>query len=264
MFPSYFDIHSHINLETFQGREKTVTEEALKEKIWMINVGTDINTSQKAIDLAENYQEGVYATIGMHPSNTSGLDFKEDKFLKLSLNSKVVAVGECGLDYFHDSDSEVLKKQRELLVKQIELANKIKKPLMLHVRNGKGGNAYADTISLLREYSKVTGNLHFFSGTTEDAKKLLSLGFTLSFTGVVTFVSDYNDLVCYPPLDMLMSETDSPYVAPQSVRGKENKPLYIKEIAQKISEIRPEKDSEVLSALSENPIRFFNIQKQSV
>lgn len=260
MLPSYFDIHSHINIDVFQGREKSVIEEALKEKIWMINVGIDIKTSKKAIDLSESYKEGVYATIGIHPLNISDTDFEEDRFLDLGFNSNVVAVGECGLDYLHDSDLDVLKKQRELLVKQIELANKIKKPLMLHVRNGKGGNAYADTISLLKEYSNVSGNLHFFSGTTEDAKQLLSLGFTLSFTGVVTFVSDYNDLVRYPPLDMIMSETDSPYVAPKSVRGKENKPLYIKEIAQKIAEIRPEKESQVISALSKNPMRFFNIK----
>lgn len=260
MSPSYFDIHSHINTDVFQGREASVIEESLNEKIWMINAGTDAETSQKAIDLSESYDEGVYATVGVYPSDSPDSKFEEDVFLNLSRNSKVVAIGECGLDYFHATDFEVLKKQKELLVKQIELANKIKKPLMLHVRNGKGGNAYADTVSLLKKHSKVTGNLHFFSGTIKDARELLTLGFTLSFTGVVTFVSDYHDLVRYPPLEMVMSETDSPYVAPKSVRGKENKPLYIKEIAQKIAEIRPEKESRVITALSENPLRFFKIE----
>lgn len=258
MNPSYFDVHTHLNLDTFKGRESDMVNESLKEGVWMINVGADLETSFKAVELANNYESGVYATTGIHPGGKYSSDFNEFDFMSLVLSECVVAVGECGLDYFHINDDEGIRKQKELFLHQIDMANRAEKPLMLHLRNGPGGNAYSDAVSILKDF-RFGGNAHFFSGSIFDAKELLSLGFTLSFTGVVTFTDGYDDLVRFPPLDMIMSETDAPYVAPLSVRGKENRPVYVKETAQRIAEIRPEENERVLSALVGNARRVFNV-----
>ena len=258
MEPSYFDVHTHLNLDAFKGREDEEIKESLEAGVWMINAGADLETSLKAVELADSYESGVYATAGIHPGGKYGSEFNESDLMDLILSEKVVAVGECGLDYFHITDEEGVRKQREPFLRQIDMANRAKKPLMLHLRNGPGGNAYRDAISMLKE-ARFGGNAHFFSGSRDDAKELLSLGFTLSFTGVVTFTDSYDDLVRFPPLDMVMSETDAPYVAPLSVRGKENRPVYVKEIAQRIAEIRPEEDEMVLSALVENARRVFGV-----
>ncbi len=259
MKPSYFDVHSHVNLETFAEREKEVIKEALDSGVWMINVGVDLETSQKAIKLAEGHSEGVYATAGLHPIRASEVPFEEDRFFELASLPKVVAIGECGLDYFHVTDPLGMEKQRQTFVAQIEMANRINKPLMLHIRSGPAGNAYADSISLLKRYARVSGNSHFFSGSLDEAKTFLSMGFTLSFTGVVTFTSDYDELVRLPPIDMIMAETDAPYVAPLLMRGKENRPAYVKEVAEEIARIRVEPDQEVTSALFNNACRMFGV-----
>ncbi len=259
MRPSYFDIHTHINLEAFSGRESEIIEESLQHGVWMINVGVDFGSSQKAIDLAEKHEEGVYATVGLHPIYATESDFDTEAFLGQALSSKVVAIGECGLDYFHVTDPQGVRRQREVFVSQIELANRLKKPLMLHIRSGPAGNAYADCLSLLKKHARVPGNSHFFSGTLDEAKAFLSLGFSLSFTGVVTFTSDYDELVQLPSLDMIMVETDAPYVAPLSVRGKENRPVYVKEVAQRVADIRVESKDEVISSLFNNSCRMFSV-----
>ncbi|MGM0629514.1 MAG: TatD family hydrolase [Patescibacteria group bacterium] len=259
MLPKYFDIHAHPGFKGSSEEKKEIIEEALNESVWVINVGTNFFDSQDGLELAENYEQGVYATAGLFPEsdNTSILD--RDRFRSLASSDKVVAIGECGLDYFHTTDPEEIRKQKELFILQIEVANELKKPLMLHIRNGSGGNAYADAIPILKERSLFGGNAHFFAGTIDDEKALLDMGFSVSFTGVITFTDDYNEAVRFAPLDMIMSETDAPFVAPMSVRGKENKPVYVKETAKKIAEIRGQSEDEVLPALVSNACRIFNI-----
>ncbi len=273
--PQYFDIHTHMNFSVFKDRYHDLIEDSLKQSVWMNNVGTTYETSARAVKIAEEFDEGVYATIGLHPIHTSQGDrFDEDSgktlktkdrefsvedFRSLASSEKVVAIGECGLDYFHVTDEDEKKKEREQFALQIDLANELGKPLMLHIRNGDGGNAYQDAIEILEESTTVPGNAHFFSGTVDDARKLLSLGFSLSFTGVVTLTKDYDELIKFPPLDMIMAETDAPYVAPKSIRGKENLPIYVKEVADKIAQVREEDSEEVRQALVDNAKRFFNI-----
>ncbi len=259
MKPSYFDVHTHVNLKNFIGKEDEVIKEALNAGVWMVNVGTDIETSRKAVALSEGYGKGVYATVGFHPIYIGKEKFEYETFFDTASSPEVVAVGECGLDYFHIRDPHLIKEQKEVFVSQIEIANRLKKPLMLHIRSGPAGNAYADSLELIKLYARVPGNSHFFSGTIDEAKEFLSLGFSLSFTGVVTFASDYDELVRLPPLEMVMAETDAPYVSPLSVRGKENRPVYVREVADRIADIRFEPNEDVIGALFENGCRLFNV-----
>ena len=278
--PKYIDIHSHINFTAFDADRDEVIRRALDNDTWVINVGTQADTSRTAVELAHKYPEGVYAVIGLHPIHTSasyhdkqelgdegkeftsrGEIFDKNIYRELLKDSKVVALGECGLDYYH-LDVDSVTKQKEAFVAQIELANEIGKPLMLHLRNNpknKELNVYDDTLELLKKYAKVKGDVHFFAGNWQEAKGFLDFGFTLSFTGVVTFTHDYDEVIRNTPLDMIMSETDSPYVAPVPYRGKRNEPVYVKEIVKKIAEIKNLPEEEVAKAIISNAKRLFTL-----
>jgi TatD DNase family protein len=278
--PKYIDIHSHVNFKAFDEDRNEVITRALENDTWVINVGTQLDTSKAAVELAGEYKEGVYAVVGLHPTHTGasfhdekelgedgkeftarGEIFSKDKYLELAKDSKVVAIGECGLDYFR-MDVESMQKQKNAFVEQIELANIVNKPLMLHIRNNpkdKTYNAYSDALELLKKHSKVKGDVHFFAGSIEDAKSFIDFGFTLSFTGVVTFTNDYDEIIKNTPLDMIMTETDAPYVTPVPHRGKRNEPVYVKEVVKKIAQIKGLLEEEVAKAIIKNAKRVFNI-----
>ncbi len=280
MTPKYIDIHSHVNFKAFDADRDAVIKRALDNETWVINVGTQADTSKQAVELAHQYKEGVYAIIGLHPIHTDasfhdkqelgeeggeftshGEVFDKNVYREFLKDDKVVAVGECGLDYYH-LDEESIEKQQEAFFAQIEIANEFDKPLMLHIRNNpKDGvrNAYHDSLKLLKKYSNVKGNVHFFAGSTEDAKAFLDFGFTLSFTGVITFTHDYDEVIRNTPLDMIMSETDAPYVAPVPHRGKRNEPIYVTEVVKKIAEIKNLPEAEVAEAIVANAKRVFKI-----
>ena len=278
--PKYIDIHSHVNFTAFDADRDEVIRRTLDNDTWFMNVGTQIDTSRRAVELANKYKEGVYAIVGLHPIHTGasyhdekelgeggkeftsrGETFNKEVYRELLNNPKVVAIGECGLDYYR-CDEESITKQKQAFILQIELANEFNKPLMLHIRNNpkdKKLNAYHDVFDLLKKYSKVKGDVHFFAGTWEDAKKFLGIGFTLSFTGVVTFTHDYDEVIRNTPLNMIMSETDSPYVSPIPYRGKRNEPVYVREIVKKIAEIKKLPEEEVAKAIVANAKRLFGI-----
>jgi TatD DNase family protein len=278
--PKYIDIHSHLNFKAFDKDRDEVIDRALHNDIWMINVGTQFSTSKKAVELAHEYEKGVFAIIGLHPIHTDALFhdeeeigengegftsreeiFNKDIYRELLKDPKVVGVGECGLDYYH-SGEELVEKQKRAFIEQIELANEIGKPLMLHIRNNpknKNLNAYADVLQILKRYSKVKGNVHFFAGSPDDARAFADFGFSLSFTGVITFTHDYDEAIYKTPLDMIMSDTDSPYVAPIPYRGKRNEPSYVKEIVKKIAEIKKLPEEGVAEAIVANAKRVFGI-----
>jgi len=280
MTPKYIDIHSHVNFKAFDEDRDAVIERAFENDTWIINVGTQVDTSKNAIALAHKYKVGVYAIIGLHPIHTGasyhdkqelgeeggeftsrGEVFDKNIYRELLKDEKVVAIGECGLDYYH-TEKESIEKQKEAFIAQIELANEFNKPLMLHIRNNpkdKSIDAYFDSLELLKKYSKVKGDVHFFAGSMEVAKAFLDFGFTLSFTGVVTFTHDYDEVIKNTPLDMIMSETDSPYVSPVPYRGKRNEPTYVKEIVKKIAEIKNLPEKEVAEAIFANAKRVFRI-----
>ncbi|MDP2788609.1 MAG: TatD family hydrolase [bacterium] len=281
--PKYIDIHSHVNFKAFDEDRDEVIKRALENDTWVINIGTQVDTSKKAIEMAHQYEEGVYAIIGLHPIHTGasyhdekelgeggkeftsrGEVFDKDIYRALLKDDKVVAVGECGLDYFR-MDADSIKKQKKAFIEQIELASEFNKPLMLHIRNGSTSspqatrNAYTDALELLKKHARTKGDVHFFAGTLEDAKAFTNFGFTLSFTGVITFTHDYDEVIKNTPLDMIMAETDSPYVSPVPYRGKRNEPIYVKEVVKRIAEVKGLPESEVAEALVTNAKRVFNI-----
>ncbi len=274
--PKYIDIHTHVNFVAFDEDREDVIGRTLNADTWMINVGTQTDTSKRAVDLANKYTEGVYAIVGLHPIHTSAIhrdsqevggsgfnsraeDFEENYYLDLAKNPKVVGIGETGLDYFHLDESNI-ENQKKIFEKEIELANKINKPLMLHIRSGEK-DAYEDALEILEDNSKVRCNAHFFAGTKKQAQRFLDLGGTVSFTGVITFAKDYRELVEYVPLDKMMAETDAPYVAPALYRGKRNEPLYVKEVVKEIASIKKLPEDEVREQLVENAFDFFRLTK---
>jgi len=276
--PKYIDIHAHVNFKVFKEDHDVVIRRALDSGTWFFNVGTQIDTSREAIKLAHRYDEGVFAVIGLHPIHTDksfhdeqelgeggkeftsrGEVFDKNIYRELLKDPKVVAIGECGLDYFH-LEGESIKKQKKAFIEQIELANESGKPLMLHIRDARPdehpfGRAYKDSLKILKKHAKVKGVVHFFVGNMAQAKEFL----LLSFTGVLTFTHDYDEVVKNTPLDMILTDTDSPYVAPVPYRGKRNEPSYVKEIVKRIAEIKNLPEEEVAKAIIANAKRLFDI-----
>lgn len=269
--PDYIDIHTHLNFAAFDADREEVIKRTQEGKTWAINVGTQADTSKSAIELAEKH-EGFFAAIGLHPIHTSksyhdknelgeggheftsrGEVFDASKYRALAEHPKTVAIGECGLDYFR-LEKETKELQRNSFIGQIELANEVEKPLMLHIRN-----AYADAFEIVKAHAKVQGNLHFFAGTMEEAKLFLDLGCTFSFTGVITFADSYDEIIRYLPLESIMTETDAPYVAPKPYRGKRNEPLYVKYVVDRIAEIKHLPVEEVKKQILFNAKRVFGI-----
>ena len=267
--PEYIDIHSHISFPDFDADREAVIGRMKEKNIWAIDVGTDFKNSKKAAKYAAA-NDGIFSSAGLHPTDDGNEDFDKEAYRKLFANHKVVAVGECGLDYFCLDESNQAsqkskvesKKQRQkkIFEKQIEIALELDKPLMIHCRD-----AYADLLEILRSYSaargsKLRGNMHFFAGSWETAKKFLDLGFTLSFTGVITFARDYDEVIKNAPLDMIMAETDSPFVAPLPYRGKRNEPIYVAEVVKKIAQIRGEDFNRVRELILKNSLRVFDFK----
>jgi len=160
------------------------------------------------------------------------------------------------LDYYR-CDSESIGKQKVAFKEQIELANDSN-----HIRNNpkdQTRNAYSDALDILKKHSKVKGNVHFFAADWETAKYFLDFGFTLSFTGVITFTEDYDEIIKNTPLDMILSETDSPFVAPIPFRGARNEPSYVIEVVKKIAKVKKLSEEEIAKAIISNARRVFNI-----
>lgn len=278
--PKFIDVHSHLQFNAFSEDVDQVVGRALEKDTWMINVGTNLKTSNDAVLLAEKYPEGVYAIIGLHPIHTNasfhdkdeigeegepfnskGEEFDIEKFEELIKHPKVVGVGECGLDFFRieGDKEEYIKRQKNAFEIQIDLAVKYNKPLMIHCRD-----AYPDVLEILfkkkYEYGeKLRGNFHFFSGTLEEAERILALGFNFSFTGVITFAKQYEELVKMAPIERIFSETDCPYVSPVPYRGQRNEPAYVSEVVKKIAEIKGLEEDFVVSKLAQNAIDFFKL-----
>jgi len=275
----YIDIHGHVIFPVYDPDRAEVIKRCDENDIGLINVGTDFETSYSAVELAKKYSN-MWAIIGLHPVHAgeshndpteTGLNenkqigpksfqvFDSDKFLPLAKDSKVVAIGECGLDYFH-SRPEDIDKQKKELEKQIDFANRVNKPLMLHVRNAKTGpSAYMEVVGMLRARANVKANFHFFAGDIEDLKNILDIGGTVSFTGVITFARNYDELIKYAPKDRIMTETDCPFVAPAPYRGKRNEPSYVIEVVKTIAKIRGEDEDVVAKQLVQNAKDFFSI-----
>jgi len=256
--PKYFDIHSHLNFKDYDVDRDEVMKRLASTETATIVVGTDFESSKWAVEIAEKY-ENVYACIGVHPVDDPKITFEKSKFEELIKHPKVVAVGECGIDLFRIDKEQDFDQQKKEFLKHIEFAIEYNKPIMIHSRN-----AYDEVLEILEPLVKIhgdklRGNSHFFTGTLEQAKRYWAIGFTTSFTGVITFARDYDEVIKNAPLNMIMSETDAPWVSPAPYRGKRNEPSYVQEAVKKIAEIRGEDLETVEMALVENACRAFGI-----
>lgn len=292
------DSHAHVQFPAYDADREAVIARALEAGVGMVNIGTQYTTSADAIRLAERHASGVWATAGFHPNHVARDTYHDswelaeqhqevfdaEKFRALAVHPRVVAVGECGLDYavfvrersereqkrasaeaigeggLPSKDPQELKKrQQAVFIQQIELALEVQKPLVIHCRN-----AFKDLITILNSYfsihnSRPNGVVHFFSGSWDDAARLIDLGFYLGFGGVVTFARDYDEVVKKAPLDRLLVETDAPYVSPVPYRGRRNEPAYITETVRKIAELRGISYDEVAAATTANARQFFGL-----
>jgi len=249
--PKYFDIHSHLNFGDYEKDWGEVIARMRETGTHTIVVGTDFESSKKAVELAKKYPE-IYACIGVHPADNLSASFAVDKFDKLVSHPKVAAIGECGMDFFHAKKAEDYERQKKLFIEQIEFAITHNKPIMIHARD-----AYDEILEVLTNFKgRVRGNVHFFAGSWEVAQRFFAIDFTISFTGVITFVRNYDEVIRKAPLDKIMAETDAPFVAPVPYRGKRNEPSYVRHVAEKMAEIRNEDPEAVKAALVGNALRM--------
>lgn len=256
---NHFDIHSHLNLSPLKENETEVVARMREKGVGTITVGVDLDTSREAIALAEKY-DFVWATVGLHPTDTVAEQFNFETYKKIAEHPRVVAIGECGLDYFRDQKEETKSRQKELFKQQIKLAALVKKPLMIHSRPSKDSmDAYEDALEILESYTPQAVNFHFFVGDLTIAKRIFKNGWTVSFDGPITFARDYDEVIRTAPIDSIMAETDAPFAAPVPHRGKICEQWMVIEIYKKIAEIRGEDPEIVRQAILNNIERVFKI-----
>lgn len=281
----FIDTHTHVQFQAFKKDADEVIERALKHNVWLINAGTKFETSRAAVELAENYSDGVYAAVALHPVHlyehyvdiseedpgfhTSGEEFDYNSFRALVARSpKVVSIGEFGLDYFHlpkNLDHEAIKrKQKEVMVQHINLAREADKPLMIHCRPSEGTmDAYEDIIKILDEHFQSPGKfeIHCFTGTAEIAQEFVKRGGCIALNGILTFdkTGRSDQVVKSLPLESIILETDAPYLTPLPHRGRRNEPLYVRHVAEKLAEMKGVELSLVESVTTTNARKLFGI-----
>ena len=262
---TFIDSHAHLNDEAFNDdREQVITacfDAGVKQ---MVEIACETNEWQPALDLCQKYKGQIYAAASIHPINAEQLIDESFEELKKYLSfDDFKAVGEIGLDYFYE-DSSPLTLQQEVFDRQLELAQNIKKPIILHCRQGKDKqdfSAYEDMFFLLKKYSLSGGVLHCFSGRKQDAYRALDNGFLLGINGIIGYKKnqDLRDIIKQVGLKYLMLETDCPYLPPQSKRGQRNSPVNIPEIAQYLADILGKSINEVADQTTQNAKSFYNI-----
>lgn len=252
-----FDTHVHLNDKKYADDLMEVIDRAKNEGVkYMLVAGYDQVSNQRAIELAEKY-EFIYAAVGWHPVDAIYLTDELFDQLKEQLNhSKVVAVGECGLDYHWDTSPVDI--QKEVFVKQIQLAKEINKPLIIHTRE-----SIQDTYDILKENNVdvIGGVMHCYSGSIEMARSFINLNFKISLGGPVTFKNGRRaqEVATHIPLEDLLIETDAPYLTPHPYRGTRNEPAYVSMVAKKIAELKNISYEKVAKQTTFNACQLFNI-----
>ena len=285
------DTHAHLNFAAFSKDREKVIKRSLDNNVWMINIGTNLATSQEAVDIAQNHEQGVFASIGLHPINLeTGLvkrkiddlegdtfekEFNYKKYWELGQAEKVIAIGEVGLDYYWKPKTtkkkELFKQiQRDLLLKELKLAQELDLPVIFHCRM-----AHGDLIKILTQ--QVPGNkqprgvMHGFVGTSEQLQEYLKMGFYIGFNGII-FKNiegiDFQENIRTTPLERILIETDCPYLIPpvlaeasvpaNSIKNR-NEPIFVEYIVQEIAKIKKENPERISEATTQNTRRLFNI-----
>ncbi len=280
------DTHAHINFSAFKDDADDTIRRSLASDTWMILVGSEYKTSNRALGYANKYEKGVYAAIGLHPIHLEDIKVKNDdesgsyefhsraeafdydSYEKLAKFEKVVAIGEIGLDYYHLDPKKNIqaakKKQHEIFAQQLLLARSLDLPVIIHCRQ-----AHDDLFEILQEFKKEYGHIipndrpwgvvHCFSGTEDLAWKYFNLGLLISFTGLITFSKQWDDLIRKVPLNKILIETDAPYMTPEPYRGQRNEPVLVQYVAKRIADIRnirPEKVAEITTATARSLFRI--------
>jgi TatD DNase family protein len=266
----FVDSHAHLEMEQFDADREQVIARAQAggiETIVAIGSGTGPGSLDCGIKLAEKYAF-IYATIGIHPHEAklaNNTDFEE--LADLAKRPKVIAWGEIGLDYFYDHSPREI--QQRVFLRQLELARTAKLPIVIHCRPADSSeNAWEDCLTLLEEHwgaSSLGGVLHCFTGSWAHAKRALDMGFMISFAGNVTFpkAQPIRDAAQQVPLDRLLIETDSPFLAPVPHRGKRNEPAFVKEVARQLGELRGLSTDEMGLQTAKNFYRFFSLHEKA-
>jgi TatD DNase family protein len=278
------DTHTHVNFQAFKDDADEVIKRALDSGVWLINAGSQFETSRRAVELANDYPEGVYAVVGLHPIHlfshyvdeeeiafeSREEEFDYEKYKALAVSPKVVGIGEGGLEYYDAPavDKEQMKaKQRAVFLEQIQLARELDKALVVHSRD-----TYADIYEVLVSLEQRPARIliHSFIGNWQEAEKLWSLDCYFSLNGIITYKPSKEkkpgrsdpgllEAVKNLPLERIVLETDAPYLAPEPVRGRRNEPSYVKYVAQKLAEIKKIDLDEVATATTENARKLFKI-----
>ena len=250
------DTHCHLNDEWFDGEVDQIVNNFLCSGVSKaICVGCDPKTNQKAKEIAEKHT-AVYYTVGVHPDDCDSFNINQlEDYLK-ARDKKLVAVGEIGLDYFHNKENK--QQQIDIFEQQIELAKKHKLPIVIHWRE-----AYADTLEVLKKHApfEYGAVMHCYSGSLEFAKELLKLGIKFSFTGTVTYKNAKNvqEVVKNMPLDSFFLETDSPYLTPTPFRGQRNEPRHVVEVAKFVADLKGISYEELERITDKNATEFYNL-----
>jgi TatD DNase family protein len=267
--PIFVDSHAHLEMEQFNSDRAAMLQRAKDEgisTILAIGSGTGPGSLDCAIQIADQH-EFIYATIGIHPHEAklaSDADFEE--MARLAKRPKVIAWGEIGLDYFYDHSPRDV--QQQVFVKQLLLAHGAKLPVVIHCRpSDNAEDAWEDCLRLLSEHwasSGLGGVLHCFTGTWTHATRALDMGFMISFAGNVTFpkAQQIREAAKQTPLDRLLIETDSPFLAPVPHRGKRNEPSFVKEVARQLGELRGLSAEEIGLQTAKNFYRFFSLHEK--
>ncbi len=245
------DTHSHIQLADYDDNRAQVLERARTAGVKMMAVGVDVPSSQAAIALAKTHDD-IFATVGLHPHDAageSGVIAQEDLAViaDLAKDESVLAIGECGLDYYYDNSPRVT--QQDIFKQQIQMALQLDKPMVWHVRD-----AFADFFDIVDQYAGVRGIVHCFTGTHAEMQAAIDRGFYIAYNGIMTFTKDQSQLetVKATPLDRIVLETDCPWLSPKSHRGRPNEPAYIVETAQFIAQLRGEAYQDFCAATTAN------------
>lgn len=276
------DTHTHVSFKAYEKDMLDVIKRSLDDDIYMVTVGTQSDTNKKAIDVAESH-DGIWAAIGVHPIHidagtqqvpTANFDEQElgfqprnekidkEQMLQMAAHPKVVAIGECGLDYYRIDaafEKQIKEAQAQAFLDQMEVAAKANLPLIIHCRD-----AYEDQEKLVKMgadlfgYTKP-GVMHCFTGTYEHAKLFLDLGWYISFSGIAAFAKNVGEVAAKVPLHRIVIETDAPYLTPPPHRGKRNEPAYVKFVAESIAAQRGIPLEEFAQATYENAIKLFNL-----
>jgi len=274
------DTHAHLNFEAFQNDYQQAIQRAFKNDVRsIINASSNFLTSQKAIEIAKEYNQ-CYAAVGLHPIHVKDENFDVNKYTELIKNNidYVKAIGETGLDFYHSDENK--NEQTEVLKQHIELAHTFNLPLILHCRGSKQNpqNAYVELLEIIKGACPVrdevfkearpvrdevsNGVIHCFSSNWQVAQEFLNLGLYIGFTGIITFKNAGKELlevVKNTPLDKILTETDCPYLSPEPHRGERNEPSYVMLTAQKIAEIKGISLKEVDKITTTNAKKLFNI-----